>query len=123
MQLHLIRTTTPLRRVIQPLVDNYHNPDLSIKVERSKSQELKKLLANTNNIHKNNIQLTIVELSDSLEELKNSPNVGPAEKRKIAYVEDKFCKLSYQIVDITDIREFANHRPGDRTPLNCTECA
>ncbi len=66
--------------------------------------------------------LTIVELSDELGQLKNSPNIGPVEKRKIATIEDKFCKLFHQTVGIVDIREYANHRPGDKTPLN-PECA
>jgi hypothetical protein len=99
-------------------IDNGNNSPLKFDVKASKIQGLNNQLTNIYSTHKNSIQRAIVELSDGLGELKQSPNVGPVEKCQIAAIEDLFFKLFHQFVGIDNIREYASHKPGDRTPLD-----
>jgi hypothetical protein len=73
------------------------------------------------------VQATIVEIDDEFEQLQQCPHIRPPEKHKIAKLQDIFFRLFHQqqqqLGNIDNIREFASHKPGDKTPLNSSRCS
>jgi|SRR5215216_3756757 len=97
--------------------------DLSIKSPVSKVLAKKKQIEGSGDFSKKNIELAFVEVDDQLKQLANNFDNMSKVRRLITIqqIRNRLFELGNLCVHDMDVREFASHESGDKTPLN-SEC-
>jgi hypothetical protein len=97
--------------------------DLSIQSPPSKVLSKKKQLEGSGDFSKKNIELAFVEVDTQLKQLANNFDNMSKVRRLITIqqITNRLFELGNVCVHRMDVRKFASHEPGDKTPLN-SEC-
>jgi hypothetical protein len=84
----------------------------------------KKKLEPVSDFGKKDLELTFVEVDDQLAELATSYDTISKVRRLITIqqIRSRLFELCNLCVHGLDIRAYASHKPGDKTPLNSEDC-